>query len=224
MSPYALFALLLAILGLTTSPAALRAEEFAKAPVRIQDENYQHVTDSDISGVEKAGNFGFVYAAQWAVYYASQSETIKEHGGMENWTENPFKPHFDKDHFNYNLFKHTAVGQYYYLFYRSRGYDKKTAFAWTTLSSLAFEFTIETMTERPSYQDIYQTPVFGSIVGMGFEQLSLYFHSLETWPSTMLGYLFNPFTVLPFSHYKMGFYPARIDNKTAVAIRFGMDL
>jgi hypothetical protein len=59
---------------------------------------------------------------------------------------------------------------------------------------------------------------------MGFEQLSLYFHSLETWPSTMLGYLFNPFTIVPFSQYKLGFYPAQLDNKTAIAIRFGMDI
>lgn len=181
-------------------------------------EDFHHIPREEIGSGEKAANFGALYLVQWASYYATQRETIEEHGSFKNMRENITKPHFDKDHFNYNIMKHTLTGQYYYLFYRSRGYDVETSFTWSTLSSLAFEFTIETITERPSYQDIYQTPVFGSIVGMGFERLSLYFHSLQTVPTTMLGYLFNPFTVLPFSQYKMGYYPTRFNDKAALAL------
>lgn len=146
---------------------------------------------------EKAINFGAIYGFQWAFYLYSQHETIEKEGSLKNWYQSPFKPGFDKDSFDYNIVKHSLVGNYYYLFYRSRGYTEKNAFFWSFMSSLAFEFTIETVTERPSYQDIYQTPVFGAVVGIGFEKASLYFHSLGSWYGTTLGYLFNPMTLIP---------------------------
>lgn len=148
---------------------------------------------------EKLLNFGVVYAAQWAYYLVLQRETIDKEGSFHNWTHFPFSPHFDKDSFDYNLFKHTLTGQYYYLWFRSRGYTETSAFMWTFISSLAFEFTVETITERPSYQDIYQTPVFGTVAGIGVEKLSRYFHGRDTWWGHTLGYLLNPFTLIPTS-------------------------
>ena len=142
-------------------------------------------------------NFGAVYGTQWAFYGISQHETIRTHGSFQNWVEYPFHPEFDKDTFDYNLFKHAASGGYYYLFYRSRGYSQQESFVWTALSSLAFEFTVETVTEKPSIQDIYQTPLFGAIVGIGFERLSQTLHSLDTWYGHTLGYILNPFSLLP---------------------------
>lgn len=185
---------------------------------------YHHVRRDDISATEKTMNFGIVYFAQWVGYYATQERIIAEHASYENWRKNIATPHFDKDHFNFNLFKHTAVGQYYYLFYRSRGYGVRSSMHWSALSSLAFEYTIETLTEAPSYQDLYQTPVFGSIVGMGFERLSLYLHSLETWPTTMLAYLFNPFTLLPDSSYRLSPHVTKHQGHNAIALSLGMDL
>lgn len=204
--------LLLAAFLLPVSEPALAADPYTQIP------------REDVSAGERAMNFGAVYFAQWASYYATQESIIKEHGSWDNWKGNATKPHFDKDHLNFNLSKHTLVGHYYYLFYRSRGYTRQDAFEWAFLSSLAFEFTIETYTERPSYQDIYQTPVFGSVVGMGVERLSLYFHSLETWPTTMLGVLFNPFSILPFSHYRLGWQPTRHEGKNAFAVTWEAEL
>ncbi len=142
-------------------------------------------------------NFGVVYAAQWGFYFVSQHETIESHGSFNNWIEHSLHPEFDKDTFDYNLFKHALSGGYYYLFYRSRGYTEQASFIWSALSSLAFEFTIETITEKPSIQDIYQTPLFGAIVGVGFENLSKHLHELDTWYGHTLGYILNPFTLLP---------------------------
>lgn len=145
---------------------------------------------------EYAQNFGMMYGAQWAFYVISQEETIDKHGSFDNWISYPSQPDFDKDSFDYNIFKHSLAGNYYYLFYRHQGYDEMESFAWTFLSSLAFEFTIETVTEKPSLQDIYQTPIYGTIVGMGSERLSR--HLLEsdsTW-TQFLGYLVNPFNIL----------------------------
>lgn len=142
-------------------------------------------------------NFSAVYATQWAVYLVTQEETIRDHGSWDNFTHYPFHPGFDKDSFDYNLFKHAWSGQYYYLFYRYRGYTETEAFTWTFLSSLAFEFAVETYTEKPSIQDIYQTPIYGTLVGMGFERLSTYFRSSESVFVRAVGIMLNPFTLLP---------------------------
>lgn len=155
--------------------------------------DYQNSGRTDITNKAKAQNFGAVYAFQWAFYLVSQAETIDEDGTLEYG----LTPEFDRDDYSYNVVKHSLVGNYYYLFYRSREYTVKDSFYWSFASSLAFEFTIEILTENPSYQDIYQTPVFGIVVGVGFEKASEYFHSLDTWYGKFLGYLFNPMPLIP---------------------------
>lgn len=157
---------------------------------------------------EKVVNFGLVAATQVATYLFTQEQIIREHGSWQNWIEHPLMPHFDKDNFDYNIIKHSFVGHYYYLFYRSRGYSERSAFFWTIGSSALFEFGIETFTERPSFQDIYLTPVFGTILGMGMERMSRYFHSLHTLPTTLIGYLFNPMTIVPGSKCECSVTPA----------------
>lgn len=158
---------------------------------------YEPKGRDDIPFREKTLNFGAVYVAQWAFYLGSQKEIIEDHGSLRNWYVYPLGPRFDKDSFEYNIFKHALVGNYYYLFYRSRGYSEKDSFFWSFMSSLAFEFAVETVTEKPSYQDIYQTPVFGVVLGIGFEKASFYFHEWETWYGSVLGFLINPMTLIP---------------------------
>lgn len=152
---------------------------------------------TDFTTREKAVNFGLIYGAQWGIYLATQMPAIKRDGSFSNYSTNFFSPHFDKDSFDFNIFQHTLSGGAYYLTYRARGYSQQSAFLWSFLSSLAFEFTIENLTERPSYQDIYQTPVYGTILGIGVEKLSRTLHATESWWGHGLGYLINPFTLLP---------------------------
>lgn len=147
-------------------------------------------------GKELAINFGMVYGAQWVVYLITQQETIEEHGSWDNFFSYPFRPDFDKDSFDYNIVKHAISGNYYYLFYRSRGYTEVEAFKWTILSSLAFEFAVETYTERPSFQDMYQTPVYGTLLGMGMERASTYFLERESVLAHAFGYILNPFELI----------------------------
>jgi hypothetical protein len=159
---------------------------------------------------EYAQNFGLMYVGQWAFYYVSQKDIIEKHGSFDNWIHHPTEPVFDKDSFDYNIFKHSLAGQYYYLFYRHQGYSEMESFAWTFISSLAFEFTVETVTEKPSYQDIYQTPIYGTIVGMGTERLSNYLLSQDSAALHILGYIFNPFNLLN-------------KNSSDVSTRFNLD-
>lgn len=163
-----------------------------------------------ISRKEKAMNFATVFAAQAATYYITQRRIIEQHGSWQNWLENPLHPHFDKDNFDFNVVKHSFVGQYYYLFYRSRGYTERQAFFWSFGSSLLFEFGIETFTERPSFQDIYQTPVFGTILGFGTERLSNYFEEVGTIPASLLAYVLNPFKLLPDRYGNYRLHPVAI--------------
>jgi hypothetical protein len=161
---------------------------------------------------EVAFNFGVAYATEWAYYVYSQNQTIRERGSFNNWTTNWYQPHFDNDSFDYNIYKHSVTGSVYYQYYRSRGYDVKRAFLWAFLSSAAFEFTIETVTEKPSFQDLYQTPVYGTILGLGLEKLSQACHRTETGLGHVVGYLLDPFTLIPKSP-KFAVYPVISHDK-----------
>lgn len=162
-----------------------QADEFAEALTQ----------PSEISNTTKFANFAAVYAAQWSIYAIDQHSVISKHGSIENWYQYPFQPVFDKDSFDFNLIRHSIAGNYYYLFYRYRGYSMKNAFLWSVFSTLAFEFAVETVTEKPSIQDIYQTPVLGTVLGIGVENLSQLLHSTDTTIGSVFGYILNPFTL-----------------------------
>ncbi len=152
-----------------------------------------------ISTGEKALNFGLVYAAQWGTYYISQHETIREKGSFRNWYTNIGKAHLDKDSYDFNLVLHTVSGSNYVLWFRSRGYSRISSLFWSTFSSFMFEFTIETITEPPSYQDLYQTPILGAVVAFPLDYLSVYFLKKKHWAFKTLGYLLNPYRLVPGS-------------------------
>lgn len=191
-----------------------------KASVKADDELVlRHETRKNISTLEKTLNFSLVYAVQWGFYLYSQEDTIEKHGSFDNMNKNIFKTRFDRDYLDYNIIKHTFAGQGYYLFYRSRGYGLIQSFSWTFFSSLAFEYAIETYTEPASVQDIYLTPVLGTVAGVGFEALSLYFHSWNSVPGKILGTLFNPFTLLPFSSYEWRLTPYAGKGKLGASLQ-----
>jgi len=148
-----------------------------------------------------------LYGGQWGYYLVGQGENLKENGRLRNWLDNPGNPHFDKDFYDFNLVMHTMTGSLYYGYYRSFGSSRPRSLALSTLSVLLFEFTIETGTERPSFQDIYQTPVLGAVLGMGLEDLSLLCLESRYAPVRGMGYLFNPFTLVPGSAWQVKLEP-----------------
>jgi hypothetical protein len=159
------------------------------------------------SSSERLTNFALVYSAQWLVYGFTQGSTIGKHGSFRNWVEYPTQPHFDNDDYDFNIHKHSVSGASYYLFYRSRGYGMKDAFLWSFASSLAFEFTVETYTERPSYQDIYQTPVFGTLLGIGLETASRHLVASSSRFIRFFGYVLNPFALIANSDVHVSIRP-----------------
>ncbi len=144
-----------------------------------------------------------LYAGQWAYYLATQADALRQEGSFRNWYRNPASPHFDKDFYDYNLIRHTLAGSLYYGYYRTFGATRPRSLALSTLSVLLFEFSIEVATEPPSWQDIYQTPVLGSLLGMGLEDLSLTCLRSHRKPVRVVGYLLNPFVLVPGGAWRL---------------------
>lgn len=168
----------------------------------------RHVPRLKFTRDELINDFALMYAFQWVGYFANQHDVIRRSGRFENMGRYFFRPHLDNDTYDYNVFQHAISGNYYFLYYRSRGHDVKAAFLWSFASSLAFEFAIETLTERPSFQDMYHTPVLGTILGMGSEKLSLELLGTDNAFFHVLGYILNPFAAWPGgSAYKVSGLP-----------------
>ncbi len=161
-----------------------------------------------------------LYAGQWFYYLTVQGKNLHQNGSLRHWGGKIADPHFDKDFYDYNLILHTTAGAGYYGYYRAFGSSRARSFGLSFLSVLLFEFTIETLTERPSFQDIYQTPVLGSLLGMGIEDLSL--HCLESdWKIVRgLGYALNPFTLVPGSAWQVVVDPSTAALGGHLALRF----
>lgn len=199
-----LLLVLLILLCCSRGHSAAVATGINEAPPSTSSSEWQ---PPEFTTSQKLGHFSLVVGTQAAIYYVTQEEIIREHGSWKNWIQHPLMPHFDKDNFDFNIIKHSFVGHYYYLFYRSRGYSERSSFFWAVGSSAFFEFGIETITERPSFQDLYLTPVFGTILGMGMERMSRYFHSFHTMPTTLIGFLFNPMTLIPGANCECSVQP-----------------
>jgi hypothetical protein len=187
---------------------------------KIVDENSGKKEKGEIS--RPLSHLGLVYLGQWGFYAVNQYDNIRENGSFDNWYGNMASIHMDKDSYDYNLIKHTVAGNYYFLFYRSRGYSPLNSFFLSTVSVLLFEFTIETATEKPSIQDIYQTPVMGAVLGSGVDFLSLNLIRSRYSLARFFGYLLNPFRLFGSSgtHAKSAPHIGREYNGYQVSISF----
>lgn len=86
------------------------------------------------------------------------------------WTSPPIK---DKDNWNTNWVAHPYVGGYYYNFVRSNGASPLGSFLFSAFASTAWEYGVEAMFEHPSIQDLWITPIIGSLVGEASHQIAL---------------------------------------------------
>jgi len=75
------------------------------------------------------------------------------------------------------------------------------------VSSTLFEFTVEIYTEPASIQDLYQTPIIGSFLGVGLETLSMYLLNTGNAVGRVLGHAINPSTLFWFYEGKVQIVP-----------------
>jgi hypothetical protein len=84
---------------------------------------------------------------------------------MHRWWENVQHPTWDKDHWYVNYLGHPYFGAIAYIRAREREFGAFGSFWYAALLSGFYEFGIEALFERPSYQDLIVTPAAGALLG-----------------------------------------------------------
>lgn len=94
---------------------------------------------------------------------------------MENlkraWTSPPV---WDEDIFFHNFLGHPYAGAFYYNMVRSQGATAWQSFGYALFQSTFWEYVVEALAEQPSIQDLFITPVIGSLLGELFNRWSLH--------------------------------------------------
>lgn len=78
-------------------------------------------------------------------------------------------PEWDHDKFIFNYVLHPYAGAAYFMSARSCGFNFWQSLLYCSIiSNVGWEYGIEAFMERPSIQDLFITPIVGSIIGEGF--------------------------------------------------------
>ena len=197
----------------------LKQEEIKKSKKRTPKYHYGYL-ERKHSLNESLRNIGLAYGITWALYPLTQPDYFRKHGSWENYKNNFGKIVFDQDAPFWNWFAHPISGGQLYLYYRANSYSRIGSLGMAAISSALFEFTVEVWQEPASIQDLYQTPILGSILGLGIEGLSMYLLNTGNLIGKILGHTINPSTLFWFYEGKITITPAFDGNgKTRVVLR-----
>lgn len=133
------------------------------------------VTTPDFEGLLSDSKY-FVYyqiGALAVIYFLPEnisgwSDEQKHKNRFEAYKENVGRVVWDKDLATINYIGHPYFGATYYVRAIERGYDPESAFVYAATLSTIYEFGIEALFEEPSIQDMFVTPIMGSILGYFF--------------------------------------------------------
>jgi hypothetical protein len=131
-------------------------------------------------------------------------EEMKENGITDKWKQNvKAGPVWDSDNFFLNFIAHPYAGAVYYMTARSSGFTMFESFVYSAFVSTFFwEYGIEAFAEIPSWQDLFVTPIVGSMFGEGFFYLkkSIIKNDSRVLNSRLLGkttiFLMDPFNTV----------------------------
>jgi len=87
---------------------------------------------------------------------------------FQRWYRNIFvrNPEWDHDNPIFNYVLHPYAGAAYFMAARSCGFSFWGSMLYSAaISTIGWEFGIEAFMERPSYQDLFVTPIVGSLLG-----------------------------------------------------------
>lgn len=129
----------------------------------------------DWRGLRRDTGYFLAYqAAAIAILYASPesvsgwTDEQKEDYDLSIWWDNVTHTTWDEDDFYINYALHPYWGAAYYVRARERGLSTMQSFWYSALLSSLYEFGAEALFERPSTQDLFVTPVIGSLLGHYF--------------------------------------------------------
>lgn len=113
------------------------------------------------------------FASQDADSSGWDIQGLKDNGAAhqvkEHWKNGPVR---DKDGPFVNFVLHPISGSIYYQAARISGYSRAQSFGYSFLMSTFFwEYGVESLFETPSWNDLWATPVIGSLIGELFLQL-----------------------------------------------------
>ena len=183
---------------------------------RATDYEYSYL-DRSHSKTETLSHLSKVYALTWIFYPAIQPSTFLRKGSLRKYRKNFGELVFDRDEPFWNVIVHPISGSQLYLYYRANGYDSISSFGLAFVSSALFEFTVEVYTEPASVQDLYQTPVLGSILGFGLEKVSLFLLNSNSQAANVIGHMINPSSLFWFFEGKVQLLPTtNFKNKTGL--------
>lgn len=111
---------------------------------------------------------------------------------LTRWYNHVIKegPEWDGDKFIFNYVLHPYAGAVYFMAARSNGFNFYRSLLFSAcVSTIGWEFGIEGFMERPSIQDIFITPLVGSVIGELFYKLkrNLVQHDYELFGSKIVG-------------------------------------
>jgi hypothetical protein len=84
---------------------------------------------------------------------------------LQHWWANVRDPKWDPDRWYFNYLGHPYFGAIVYIRARERGFGALGGFGYAAMLSGIYEYGIEALFERPSYQDLFVTPVGGLLLG-----------------------------------------------------------
>lgn len=118
------------------------------------------------------GVVGLIYALPEDVSNWDK-EDIKNNWS-KRWVENVSnKPVVDEDDWMLNYIGHPISGAAYHVIARHAGFNKWESFGYSVFMSTVFwEYGLESLAERPSIQDLILTPLIGSLLGELFYSVS----------------------------------------------------
>ena len=90
---------------------------------------------------------------------------------FKRWYNNTIKngPKWDGDSWIFNYIMHPYAGAVYFMSARSSGFNFWRSFLYSAIiSNIGWEYGVEAFMEPPSIQDLFITPVVGSLIGEGF--------------------------------------------------------
>jgi hypothetical protein len=98
-----------------------------------------------------------------------------------NWEQDAWRhikrslklPVWDDDNWKINFIGHPVAGSFYYNSLRSQHASLFHSFLFATAQSFIWEYFIEATAEKPSTQDLFVTPIVGSILGESINQLTM---------------------------------------------------
>jgi hypothetical protein len=142
-----------------------------------------------------------IHAAMWPLTLAFSSKVRNGilDSSWSDWKHNVSQwPNWNDDSDAItNWVSHPLLGATNFLVYRSRGHNLLWSSAGVVLQSFLLEYAIEGAFNRPSLHDLVITPLIGIPVGYGLDSLSVYLLKKEQKPLRYLGYVCNPFNILP---------------------------